>query len=552
MGRPRKIQGIDLPDNLTELQVQNIFDIFNWNEGTFKEFAQATNNSYLYPNAYNPQLLNQRMQSISISSNGGTVTTESCEKALQNPKQNEKQLLEISEILEYSNPSYKRIISYLANLPSWDYTYHCKNIGKIENYKSKKYQEAVDVIKDFTGRFDVKTQMPILMRQLLRQETFFSVLRDEGDRYVLQELPGSYSLITGRFDYGLLFSFNYYFFLQQGIDMDLYPPIFKETYLRLFKGKNGNTYNPSININDRADSTWVMWGDCSPRDNFWMWKFSPELIARIPQFASLFPDLAMLPTVRALQKNSYLVSAAKILFTELPFLKDTKASVKDSTALSPKLLGEFMALVKAIISNDSVRFIEAPTNNAKAIEFNHDNDLLSTYNRNVLSESGTTSNLISNFDQKMNSIESQLAANVDEQLVETIYPSCNAFMEYQINKRLKEKGNPYRFGFVFEGTNFYTNRKIRLETQTTLMGQGIVLPQSIAAAIGKDPFAFQAQLDEARMLGWTDNLTPVIAAAQMSGNSANTGRPSKSDTELTDSAENTRSAGSNIEKGGKK
>jgi len=35
----------------------------------------------------------------------------------------------------------------------------------------------------------------------------------------------------------------------------------------------------------------------------------------------------MLPTVRSLQRNSYLVSAAKMVFSELPFLKDAKATV---------------------------------------------------------------------------------------------------------------------------------------------------------------------------------------------------------------------------------
>lgn len=549
VGRPRKIPISENPDNITNLQLQNIFDIFQWNEGTFKEFAQASSNPF-YPGAISPQTINSRMQAITISSNGGTVTPEKCDSALANPKNSEQQLLEISEILEYSNPTYKRLITYLGNLPSWDYTFYCKN-AKPEDYKSKKYQDALDVVKDFMGKFNVKEQMSIMMRQLLRQETFFSVLRDDGEKYVLQELPGSQCLITGRFDYGFLFSFNYYYFNQPGTNIDWYPDIFKETYNKLYSGENRSIYDPPQDTAMRRDSTWVLWGDCSPEDNFFMWKFSAELASRIPQFASLFPDLALLPTVRSLQKHSYLVSAAKILFAELPFLKDTKATVKDATALSPKLLGEFMALVKAIISNDAVRFVEAPIQNAQGIEFTHDNTIQSSYTRNVISESGTTANLLSSFDQKLNAIEAEMSANVDEQLVESIYPSGNAFMEYQINKRLKEKKNPYRFGFNFEGTNFYNDRKRRLDTQITLMSNGIVLPHKIAAATGVDPFAFQAQMEEARMSGWVDNLTPIIPGAQMSGaSSAGAGRPTKSDSELSESGAETRGAGSNIEKGG--
>lgn len=549
MGRPKKITNLDITKNLTELQVQNIFDIYQWNEKTFRDFAQASNNTYLYPQALTPMTLNSRMQSVTLAGSG-QVTPEMADQALLNPRTSEKQLLQYSEILEYSNPSYKRILQYLGNLPAWDYTFYCKNASKISEYGSKAYQKALDIIKEFTSRFDVKTQMPILMRQLLRQEVFFSVLREDGDLYVLQELPSDYCLITGRFDYGLLFSFNYYFFQQQGISLDLYPPVFKETYLRLFTKGGNNIYSPSSNLDTRGDSLWTMYADCSPTQGFWMWKFSPELIARIPQFASLFPDMALLPTVRAVQKANYLQAAAKILFTELPFLKDTKASLKDATALSPRLLGEFMAMVQAIIGNEYVKFVEAPINNAKALEFKTDNKILSDYSRNVLSQSGTTSNLISNYDQKMNAIESQLAANVDEQLVESVYPSANLFMEYHINKRMKEAKLPFRFGFKFEGTNFYLDRNRRLDTQNTLMDRGIVLPQKIAAAIGMSPFELEAHMNEAISMNWIDKLTPIIGSAQLSGSTKNAGRPSKSDSDLSDSAEETRSAGSNLEKGG--
>lgn len=547
MGRPKKITTETPVTELSELQLQNILNLYAWNDQSFKEFAQASNNSYLYPSVFNPMLTNARMQSVTLSGSG-EVSEARVAKALANPRESEDELLSISEILEYSNPIYKRIISYLSNLPSWDYTYYCKNVKKVSDYKSGKYLEALDVLKEFMFKFDVKSQFSSALRQLLRQETFFTVFRDEGkDRYVLQELPSNYCLITGRWDYGLLFSFNYYYFAQGGIDIDFYPPIFKETYTKVFKGQNITDYNPSASVDTRGNNIWVQWADCSPMDGFWGWKFSNELISRIPQFASLFPDFAMLPTVRSLQRNAYLVSATKLVFSELPFLKDAKATVRDAVSMSPKLLGEFLALVKSGLNNDSVKFTSAPVQNIQGIDFEHDNDMYSSYSKNVTGQSGINGNLISSTSQKMNSLETGLSADVDSFTSTSIYPYFNQFMEYQINKRLKEKGSEYRFGFNFEGTNFYTDRQRRLETQTTLMSQGVVLPQSIAAAIGKDPFVMQAQMDEARENKWAEKLTPVVPAAQISGGEKS-GRPSKSDDELGEEGMNTRDAGSNLAK----
>jgi hypothetical protein len=347
-----------------------------------------------------------------------------------------------------------------------------------------------------------------------------------------------------------LFSYNYVYFQQGGIDISLFPEVFKRTYIKLFTDASGNTYNPSAAVDMRGDSRWVLWADCSPADGFWCWKMSPQVAARIPIYSGLFPDLAMQGLVRGLQKSSWMSAAIKLIFGEIPMLnKDTKATLRDAVSMSPKLLGEFLALVKSAINNDAVKFTSAPLSNIKPIQFDNDNEIYSSYSKLVTGLSGVSGNLLFSTGLKNNAVESMLSAEIDGMISTSIYPYFNQFMDYQVNKRIKEKGLEYRFGFNFEGTNSYLDRQRRLETQITLMGQGLANPQKLFAAVGQSPLVAQAQLDEARMQGWTDNLTPVIAAAQMSGNAKNAGRPSKSDDELTDSGQNTRSAGSNIEKG---
>jgi hypothetical protein len=513
-------------------------------------FAQAYSQSLgIYPSAFNPQLLNSRMQEMTLRSPSSAVTSENAVRALENPKNSEKELLAMSEYFEITSSPYRRLLNYMADLLSWDLTYYCKeskNPKEKIDYTSKHYKDDLDIIKKFLFCFDIKKEFPQVMRQLYREDTFFSVLRDEGeDSYVLQQLPSDYSLITGRWDYGLLFSFDYSFFLRQGIDLDLFPPIFKETYRKLFTKNNVDSYDPSININLRGDSSWVYFCDCSPNDGFWAWKLNGEKTVRTPYFSGLFPDLANQNFIRNLQKNSFLNQAIKLLSGQVPMLnKETKATVKDAYAMSPEVLGKFLQLMRSAIA-ESVNVVAAPLDDIRGIEFEGNNDIQSSWTRNTLGSAGINANfLYSGGDYRMNQVETMISLDIDTLAAQEIYPFFNKFLEYYINKRTKY----YKFGFSLEGSNIYLDRQRRLDTQITLMGQGIILPQRVSAAIGMNPFVFQAQLDEARANGWVDNLTPIIPAAQQSGAETKTGRPSKSDTELGDAGAETRSEGANISK----
>ena len=507
-------------------------------------FAQALGLN-IYPSAFNPSLVNSRMKDIGLMTTGG-VTPEKVTKALDNPKSSERELLAISESFEYTSTPYKRLLNYMADILSWDFTYTCKNIKDISEYKSLEYKKDLNIVKDFFLRFDHKKEFQTILKQLYRQEAYFSVLRDEGELYVMQELDPTYCLITGRWDYGFLFSFNYIYFQQGGIDINMFPPVFKETYQKIFTNNNANSYNPSVSVDDRGSSLWVQYADCSPQSGFWAFKLQNQQATRIPYFSGLFPDFANQNTIRNLQKSSYMSAAIKLLSTEVPLLyKESKATVRDAFALSPDLLGAFMQQIRSAI-NEAVNVISTPMTNVQGIEYSIENDIASSWNRNTLGEAGVNSNLLySGGDFRMNVQETLLSTQVDELAVMEVYPWFNKFLEYQINNRTKK----YKFKIDLEGSNFYTDRQRRLEMQTTLMSQGVVNPQKLAAATGQSIFQMQAQLDEARVGGWTDMLTPIVPAAQQAAG-AQAGRPAKLDTDstLSDSASDTRSAGSNLSK----
>jgi len=424
-------------------------------------------------------------------------------------------------------------------------TYSCTN-AKYEDYKKPAYEKDLDIMFDFLDKLDYKKEFSVAVKQMLRNETFFCSPRMEGNSFVLQELPSTpaYTKITGRWDYGLLFSFNMYWFMQGGIDIDLYPAFFKKKLAELYGvGKSINKiYDPSISVLDRGASHFVFWQDI-PVDVGWVFKMSPEVITRVPYFTPLFNDLVIQSLMRNLQKNINMSVAKRLIIGEVGTLKEPTAKLKDQFNISPNTLGSFLSVVKSAIS-EAVQVAALPLENVKSIGFEAENDVYNTYLKTTLASSGVNSNLVFTSDLKPNTIETQLSLNTDEQLMTSLYSQFNAFLNYNINKLTKK----YKFAFEFEGTQFYNNRQLRLDTQISLTDKGIVMPQKIAAAIGMKPQTMHRQMEEARAMGWVDTLTPIISSFQM-GKDDSKGRPQKPDSELTDSGESTRSTGNNIPRG---
>jgi hypothetical protein len=515
-------------------------------ETVFNMLQFASN--YYDTYAGNPLLINNRMKDVTLSP--VIATAEGIDKALENPKNSETQLVGYSEFLELTSMLYKRVILYLSGMLSFDLTYTCINTTKESDYKSKAYKDDVARVIGFLDAFDIKKEFKTAIRQMVRNEIFFSVLRDEGDKYSLQELPKDYCVITGRWDYGLLFDFDMNWFMQGGVDINMYPPVFKKMYEKAFGKKiDEKKYKPSAPVGER-DTAWVKWVQTSPKDNFWGFKFNPEIATKIPFLAPMFPDVAIQPIIRKLQTNSYMASASKLLVGKVPMLdKSVKgASVKDSVAITPDMLGKFLALLKSGLA-DVVKVGAAPLEDMQGVSFPLDTPFYQDYLKTTTSSSGVNSRLIYTLD-KNNAIESQLSINVDEFLMTYVYPQFSDFLEYHINKLTKK----YKFKFTMEGTEFFTNRKERLDTQMTLAAVGIVLPQKIAASIGMLPHIFERQLMEGRASGFVDNLTPLMNAMMVTGGKpqagGKVGRPQSADNNLSDSAEQTRTDGGNIEKGG--
>lgn len=516
--------------NLTEEEVKKVWD--------FYQFARSMQGNS-YPSMMTPQLLNQRMQDISL--NPQLAEQDKLDSALKDPKNNEEYLQGISHNFEVVSSVYKRLIEYLSTMLSFDLTYTCINADK-DDYGTVAFKKSERKLEEFMDRFDYVQNFQTAVQQMIRSDAFFCSPRFDYDKYVLQELPTgtNWTKITGRWPYGLLFSLNMYWFVQPGVEIDMYLPFFGKAYQHIWGGKKQKDYIPTLAPSARGFSAWVYWQDVPPEAGH-VFKMTPELATRLPHYVGLFSDLILQPLMRGLQKNISMAEATKILTGEIPFLNNSQAKVADQLSMTPETLGKFLGLVQSALSSVT-RMVAAPLENIESQNFDGNNDMYPSYLRNMLAASGVNTGLIFTNAQRPNILESKLSLESDEMMMKKLYPQFESFLDYHVNQQTGK----YKFAFTFEGTGFSTDRENRFNAQKDLMDRGIILPKKISAAIGMKYSDFKRMMDEPDSDEFIKKLKPIIQSAQMSKGDG--GRPSESDSKIGDSGAQSREQGSNISK----
>lgn len=483
-------------------------------------------------NVVTPELVNGALQQI--TNNPLKPKEDEINTALGDPINNEGKLTGMMEYFEMVDTLVKRTLYYMSSLPSFDMTYHCVNIEDPREYQSEEYKKDYKRMKTFFSKFNYKEQFRYVMREMMRRETAYYIFRDDCKKYTFQELPQQYCKITGKWDYGLLYDFNMYWFTQPGVDIDMYPKSTKKMLAKVYS-KDANQYDPARPIGKR-DTTWSYWVQADPTQGYWAFKFNVDNYSNVPYLSGVFPDAILRPLIRKLQTNQYILAAQKVMVGLIPLIKDAKSgSVRDQFAISPKQMGIYLGLLKQGLS-DSLKVGGVPFSDVKVLDFPvSDSSMYSTYGSNTAANTGVTSRIIHSSD-KMTAAEVEASKQVDAMISTFVYPIFSNFLEYQVNSLTKK----YKFAFTFEGNSFSSDRDSRFEKWHRNANLGIVLPQKLAAAMGMTPFEFEDQLQEAKYSGFSNYLVGLLNL-----NTANTqkdrqnegGRPKVGAEEAADSTE---------------
>jgi len=466
---------------LTETQLYDVLDFA-------REYYATANN---YHGVYTPDLINNRLGEITLSPKD--ITSEDLQSAIRDPVANQDKLIGYSEWLQFSESVSKRTLGYIGNLLAFNPAITCLNIENDEDYHSEQYKKDYAKVKDFFGKFDCKAQFKYVHRRTLIDDSFYSVLRTDGDKYEFQELPHKYCKITGRnSEWGYLFDFDMNWFLRMGLSLDQYPAVFKRMYNEIFYAQGIENYDPSNRLTAR-DGTWALWVQTSPlpKDgNFACFKFNYDMYANIPFLTPLFSDAINKSLVRTLQNDQYIIASQKLLIGLIPLLKDQKGGqVKDAFAVDPKTMGKFLGVLAQGLANN-INVKPVPFSDVKDVAFSlPERNMYQENNKSLASNSGVTSRLIY-ADDGMSATEVVYSAEIDKMIAESVYPQYGSWLSAMVNA-LTEK---YKFKITFSGINRADNQKFNLDMALKLADKGMVDFQSIANGMNMDIFEFEERL----------------------------------------------------------
>jgi hypothetical protein len=440
---------------------------------------------------------------------------------------------------------YKRILLYFSRMLSYDLDYVCTS--KKVDYKSTKYKDDEYTMFEFFDKFDFKDEFQKIMDVLVREEVFFGCYRDDiGERIGIQQLPSSYSLITGRSPGRLLMDFNMIYFVQPSVDINMFHPIFKEYYYKVFGDKNTSRYIPSATMGER-DGTWAQWVQTDP-NIFFVFKLFEQLATRIPLFAGMYPDIALQPLYRELAKTSAMASAVNLLKGEVGTNNSSSkgGSLANNFNIDAKNLGQFMQLLRSSVSS-VIGVSAAPLQNLNPVSYPLPDR--NVYDENMMvtaSSSGGDMRLFYGRDRK-SIFESEQSLSLDEQIVSAIYREFETFLNLKVNQYVGNK--KHKFKFILSGTNFAYARKKKMADFSSLANLGIINASMGAAANNMSVFDFERMLQKSKGKDYASLFTPITPAFQQPQDSGK-GRPKSDDSDLSEAGEETRSDGGNIEKGG--
>ncbi|MEG2295906.1 MAG: hypothetical protein RSB96_04095, partial [Oscillospiraceae bacterium] len=466
---------------------------------------------------FTPDMVNSVLKQINVNP---TEPTESAlNRALGQPNDNEDKLVAYSEWYNINNMMYKRTNSYLGNMLAFDLTLHCYNAHG-SDYKSAEFKEELNRVYRILDKLHYKREFKKIVNNMLRQETVFTSFRDDSsDDYALQQLPSEFCKITGHTGKTLLFDYDMYYFLKPSVDINLYSPVFKKYFQEVFNDPDNNNYIPSNPLNAR-NGEFVMWHQTSPDDNFWAWKFSPEIFTKIPYLAPMMKDSLQSSIVRQLQINKNLATAGALIMGEIGFLDPKSGAKADQLNLSPISLSTFMNLVKDGL-DDVWKLGGLPLENLKKFQFEDKNpNMYENYLKTLSGQSVSMSRAIYTND-KMSYEEATTALQTDGNLMQALYAQFEDFLEFYINKKTRK----YKFQFKFTGLNYDSDREARLQRLLDVADRGIILGGSIGATLGLTPQEFSRELEEYQNNGFSDKLTSLLSIHTASGESK--GRPIK-------------------------
>lgn len=510
---------------------------------TPKELAEViTMASQIYHGMFNPQTSNALLMQ---RTGDGMIPTKNQIKSLLSTTSPDSELIRTYNAFAQTYSSlYSRTVDYYVGLLSFDYQITPINVKwediASDSEKLAEYKADEERIYKFFDRFAYKRDGKVLAKKALMNGKAFGWFRNtvcatenmnfiddevktkKTAGYAVQLMPYTDCLITGSDENEYLFDINMNYFLQGGVDINTFDPIFRKYMRDTFKYDDAiKSYVPSAQP-CRRNGVFGQWHQTSLQDGAICIVADYSNPEKPPFLTPLIGSILSDDEIKDLQANANIIAAKGILYGEIPLLDNQKSgAVTDAMAWKPETLTQFLALVKAGLDT-ALNAVAMPTKNNKFAQFDMKDtkDMYSTQLETTAGNAASASRLIYS-SGKASQEELRLQVETDYQRVEPLYRQFERIFGYFANKCTRT----YKFAITFSGCTHGFMRDRENDNILKLADKGIVLHPSAYAKVADMPaHIFHKSLEAGHYAGMEKLLTPLISIHTASTNK-NTGRP---------------------------
>ena len=284
----------------------------------------------------------QNEYTYSYGSLTNDYTPKEINRMINNPKQHQKQLREISRNLMGTSPQYQNLVEAIPRMCLFRPV-----IIPILNKDGKEFKKE-DIKKAYIKssnkllKMNIEEEFLKATLQTSKYDTFYGYEIETSKNYFIKTLNPDYCRISS-FDSCLNFEFDFsYFTGKESLLKSSYPKEFVEKYV-IYK-------NSGFNANNQ-------WQELDPNKTLCIKWFNDELGYSLPPYMSLFDDLYNLKDYKGLNKDKVKADLLKMLIFKIPI--NTKSDKPDNFLLSKDMIKTYMQLLNEQLP-ESVAAVTTP------------------------------------------------------------------------------------------------------------------------------------------------------------------------------------------------
>ena len=444
----------------------------------------------------------------------------------RNPYSNINEIRNVSAFLARSSMIYKKIISYIAQMPLFHYNIIYKSDFTQGINPDDMIQEYMEVSKHL-NEFHMLKEFSTVIATALRDGIYYGFVYDnDGDGFFIHSLDPQYCKISGITEDGeYIFSFNASYF------------------------DSGNNTEYLYGINEDGEGTWdsvfiegyenykslgrdYMWFELPPEKSICI-PADEDAEMPLPYFLPVFTSLLDLLDLEQIVASKTELENYVLLLSKIPLLSNTQEV--DDFAISSEMVQMIQDMINEVVP-DLVGVAYSPCD-IEVVNFNNpnsteDTDKISQSMNNLFSNLGF-SELVVSSGSSTNGIGLKHSIQNDESLALKFLDKLESWMNAYIKANYSEN-------FVFKFHRFtYFSQDDYINRLTSTVTMGIPNAMDLATALGRTPYEVMCSTYMENALGIKNGLWKPLQTSYTQSSDTG-GRPLSDEEDLTEEGSNTR------------